>query len=234
MTTMPAAARRAWERGNVQQPCQSREVIVIVANIRPAELFADTQPTVYRLARESDCAQPGHEGVTLLVRAKPGVEAAVEVRELLRSTDPDVTLVRATTMTREVRRSMLFVRATVSSYAFLGAFGMLFALTGLAAVTAYTVARRTREIGIRMALGASAGRVLRMVMREGGWMTVVGGITGMAAAWGAAKLCAAYVEGLAEVMQLSLGDPMLLAGAPALLIACPPRNPDTADRRAAR
>jgi ABC-type antimicrobial peptide transport system permease subunit len=84
---------------------------------------------------------------------------------------------------------------------------------GLYGVLAYTVAQRTREIGLRMALGADAPRVRRMVLRQVGVMTIVGGAVGVAAALGLGRL----VQSL--LYQLEGHDPAVVAAAVVLLTA---------------
>jgi ABC-type antimicrobial peptide transport system permease subunit len=87
----------------------------------------------------------------------------------------------------------------------------LLAAIGLYGVLAYTVAQRTREIGVRMALGANAGRVRTMVLKQVGLMTAIGGVVGMAAAIGLSKLASSMLFGLEG------SDPVALAMAAVLL-----------------
>jgi putative ABC transport system permease protein len=88
---------------------------------------------------------------------------------------------------------------------------------GLAGITAYAVARRTHEIGIRMALGARPVDVLRLVLREGGVIAVAGTLVGLVIALAVLRALASFVEALAEATRTSASDPVLLLGAPALL-----------------
>jgi putative ABC transport system permease protein len=84
-------------------------------------------------------------------------------------------------------------------------------------VTAYSVTQRTHEIGIRMALGAAKADVLRLVMKEGAGLIVVGTVIGLAGAWGGARALASILSALAESVSASQYDPVLLLGAPLLL-----------------
>ena len=83
----------------------------------------------------------------------------------------------------------------------------LLAAIGLYGVLAYTVAQRTREIGLRMALGAAPARVRGMILRQVGVMTLVGGVIGLAAAVGLGRLAESLLY------QLRGYDPAVLAGA---------------------
>lgn len=89
----------------------------------------------------------------------------------------------------------------------------MLAVTGLYGVTAYAVARRRREIGIRMALGARRGRVLRLFLREGSAVALLGVATGLGAAWGASRLLEGLLYGVAP------GDPATYATVAAGLTA---------------
>ena len=75
---------------------------------------------------------------------------------------------------------------------------------------AYTVARRTNEIGIRMALGAQSGRVLRMVLQEASWLAVIGVAAGLAAAVAMGRLIASMLYGIKPYDPLTLGCSVLL------------------------
>ena len=95
----------------------------------------------------------------------------------------------------------------------LGVLVVALACLGLYGVIAYTVARRTSEIGTRLALGATRGAVLGMVLREGLAMVLAGIAIGIPAAFAAARLIAARLYGIGA------HDPLTLAGA-ALLLLC--------------
>jgi ABC-type antimicrobial peptide transport system permease subunit len=88
----------------------------------------------------------------------------------------------------------------------------LLAAVGLYGVLAYTVAQRTREIGLRMALGADGARVRGMVLKQVGWMTVIGTVLGLAAAIGLGQLAQSLL------FELQGHDPMVLSIAAAVLI----------------
>jgi ABC-type antimicrobial peptide transport system permease subunit len=87
----------------------------------------------------------------------------------------------------------------------------LLAAVGLYGVLAYTIAQRTREIGLRMALGANRGNVRRMVLTQVGWMTLIGGIAGLAGAIGLGRAAKALL------FELEGHDPTVLASAALML-----------------
>jgi ABC-type antimicrobial peptide transport system permease subunit len=95
----------------------------------------------------------------------------------------------------------------------LGLIGALLAAIGIYGVTAYAVARRTREIGIRMALGAQRVDVLAMVMRQGIRLAVIGAAIGLLLAAGASQVLVVFLFGVSPF------DPPAFAGAAALLAA---------------
>jgi ABC-type antimicrobial peptide transport system permease subunit len=95
----------------------------------------------------------------------------------------------------------------------LGAVGLLLASVGLYGIIAYSVGRRTREIGVRMALGAQRWDVLRMVLREGLWLSGTGVAVGVALAAGATRLIAGLLFSVSPM------DGMTFTGMSALFIA---------------
>jgi ABC-type antimicrobial peptide transport system permease subunit len=101
---------------------------------------------------------------------------------------------------------------SVLSAAFAGVATIL-ASIGLYGVLAYTVAQRTREIGVRMALGAAPGRVRMMVLRHVGWMTLIGGVLGLLGAVAAGH----FAESL--LFKLNGHDPFIL-GVSVFMLAC--------------
>ena len=94
---------------------------------------------------------------------------------------------------------------------------MLLSAVGLAGVTAYAVALRTREIGIRVALGATGAQVMRLVLREGVALLTAGAVAGLGLALLAERLLRGYLTMFADATKTHFGDPMLFAGGCALL-----------------
>src|SRR6202012_29071 len=94
-----------------------------------------------------------------------------------------------------------------------GGFGLLalaLACIGIYGVTAYSVSQRTSEIGIRMALGAQRGGMLRMVLREASWLAVMGIVAGLAGALALTRLIASMLYGLKSYDPLTFGASALL------------------------
>ena len=92
-----------------------------------------------------------------------------------------------------------------------GSVALLLAVIGLYALNAYTVARRTREIGIRMALGADAASTLRMILGDALRVTMVGVVVGLVLAVGLGKVLAGFLYDIRGV------DPLVIGGAPVVL-----------------
>jgi len=120
-------------------------------------------------------------------------------------------------MAEQISEMNSIIQLSSTFYVGIGIFGLILASIGLAGVTAYAVARRSKEIGIRMALGASPGQVLRLVMREGAALVAAGSVVGFAGSILIARALSSLTTQLADAFGASIGDPLLLAGAPLLL-----------------
>lgn len=161
-------------------------------------------------------AQRASSAVFLQARARPGVDPLAlvpAVRAALAAEDPALPLVGPTTLARWSESGSFVQRLGASVMAVLGVVALLLAAVGLYAVTAYTVARRTREIGIRVALGATAARVLADVLGEGGRTAAAGLVVGGLLAFVAARLLATQLYGV------SPADPVTFVGAAVVLLA---------------
>ena len=139
------------------------------------------------------------ERMTLMVRA-PGHtdEALIAIRRLLHDLDPDLPIADVRTMNAHLRGGLafLFPRLAAQIAIVLGLLGLLQAVVGLYGVIAFSVAERTQEIGIRMAIGARPGSVVRAVLGDGLRLTLAGMVVGVVGALGVAQLMRAVLVGI--------------------------------------
>ena len=154
-----------------------------------------------------------------MVRSDAGVDALRAIRREIASMDPNLAVFDVRTLAEHLERSRSYMRLALETYGGIGLFGLVLAAIGLAGVTAYAVARRRKEIGIRMALGARRVQVLRLVLREGATLVAVGAILGFLGAIVIVKVLSALTSIFADAFKVTTSDPRLLIGAPLLLAA---------------
>jgi predicted permease len=118
------------------------------------------------------------------------------IREAVRQIDPNLPLMDISTQIEQVEKRFLQEKIFAQAYSLFGGLALLVASVGLFGLMSYSVARRTNEIGIRMALGAQRGDVLRLVMRESMVLVAVGVVTGLAVAVGASRFVKTLLFGL--------------------------------------
>jgi ABC-type antimicrobial peptide transport system permease subunit len=152
-------------------------------------------------------------GILLVSDAPPGVVEPLVTRALS-EVDPNLTVVSVRTLQQQVDMSFNQQRAVASLAGLFGVVALLLAAVGLYGVTAYTVAQRTNEIGIRMALGADRGRVVDLVLRGAFKRVVAGLVLGLPLAVGAGRLITA------QLYDVSFWDPLALAVAAGALATC--------------
>jgi predicted permease len=153
------------------------------------------------------------QGIMLVTSAPPGMLEPL-IRKTLSDLDPNLTITSVRTMQQQVELSFDQERAVASLAGLFGIVALLLAAIGLYGVTAYTVAQRTNEIGIRMALGADRFKVVNLVMRGAFKRVVAGLILGLPLAVGAGRLIAAQLYGV------SFWDPLALTIASGSLAGC--------------
>jgi putative ABC transport system permease protein len=142
------------------------------------------------------------------------VDVITLVRREIAAIDPEISPFNARSMIEHIAQFMSTLKSASWTYAVMGFFGLVLASVGLAGMTAYSVARRGHEIGIRMALGAQKRDVLRLVMKEGAVLVTVGTVAGLALALAGIRALSGMFFTVASVQGY---DPMLLGGAPLLL-----------------
>jgi predicted permease len=167
------------------------------------------QPLMRRIELQSHIM-----GGLMLVTAAPTGALEPQIARALADVDPDLTTITVRTMRQQVELSFDQERAVASLAGLFGIVALLLAAVGLYGVTAYSVAQRTNEIGIRMALGANRTKVVDLVLRGAFKRVLVGLALGVPLAIGAGRVIAAQLYGV------SFWDPVALSVAALALAAC--------------
>ena len=149
----------------------------------------------------------------LAVRAYDNPTAiAASVRQELRNIDPNLPILNVNTVEEQLDDVLVQERLIAKLATFFGGLAVLLACLGLYGVVSYSVARRTNEMGIRLALGATSGGVLRMVLRESLWLVLIGVAIGVVATLVSTRFISSLLFGV------SATDPVTVAGATLLLV----------------
>lgn len=219
---------------HIRDDKQSYEVVGVVPDM--AKGLGASQSIVYLPLTQRNFARPPADGMTVMVRSDAGADALSAIRREITSMDPKLNLFNVRTLNQFLDESRSSERLAVNTYGGIGVFGLVLAAIGLAGVTAYAVAQRRKEIGIRMALGARQGQVLLLVLREGAALVCAGTVLGFLGAFGLAKMLSALTSVFVDALKVGTNDPRLLVGAPLLLavlalLACyvPARKATTID-----
>ncbi len=167
--------------------------------------------------------------VALRVAADP-MQIAESVRARMTTVDPDLPLYDVKTLERVIDESTIGLAYVAVMLAVLGVMGLLLSAVGVYGVMAYAVTERTHEFGIRMALGAAPGNILRLVLRRGVLLTALGLLIGLPAALGLAYLLAGLLYGVsAGDASTFTGISLLLAGIAGLACYIPARRATRVD-----
>jgi predicted permease len=183
---------------NTLTPDSIAEVIGIVSDVRDGSLDSEVWPAIYEPVRTSQSA-----GSIL-----PALVAAVH------EGDPGIGTKDEATMRGKINSSptAYIHRSAAWLVGAFAALALLLGVVGLYGVIAYSVSRRTREIGVRMALGAQRGSVYSLVMREAGWLTGIGLAIGLLSSVGASLLIRNLLFGVRAWDEVTLGAVTVLLG----------------------
>jgi predicted permease len=196
------------------------EIVGVVGNIKSRTIGEDTRPVLFRSLGQSIGSDPSFLGYQLIVR-HDGDSAAVanEVRSQIRALDPAMAVYNAETMEEHLRSALFLPRLAGTLFGVFGITGLLLAAVGLYGIMSYSVARRTREIGIRIALGSPLGAVERLIVRQGMLLTASAVALGLPAALIGAKFSSSFLYGVQpHDMVTFLSVPLCLIGV--ALLAC--------------
>ncbi len=213
-----AAARHLWENrnplgqrislrlGRGANQAKSYEVVGVVADSRYERIVNPIRPQIYLTFQ-----QQYRSRLTFVIRTSSPI--ASELRAELHRNYPDLAVIDLVPFSEQLRRSFTDQRMNADMASSFGVLGLLLAATGIFSVMSYTVSRRRREFGIRMALGGTARDVSRQVLRETGRLIAAGIVIGLVSASALAKVLGGVLYGV------SAHDPITFIAVPAVLAA---------------
>jgi predicted permease len=184
------------------------EIVGLVQNAKYSEVKGEVPPQFFRPYRQD--SRLGF--ITFYVKTSVEPESLIAtVRKVVADLDPNLPIENLRTLEQQAKENVFLDRFISFLSTAFATLATLLAAVGLYGVLAYTVSQRTREIGLRMALGAAPGRVRRMVMRQVGIMVLIGGFIGLTAA--------IWIGSIAQeqLYQMKGHDPGVMAGAAILL-----------------
>jgi predicted permease len=196
------------------------EIIGVVGNAKSRTLGEDSRSILYRSLDQSITEDPSVMGYTLIVHTAGNPAALAEsVRRQVYALDSNIAIYNEETMDEHVRTAYFLPRLAATLFGVFGCIGLVLAAVGLYGVMSYAVSRRTREIGIRMALGARIATVERLIIRQGMLLAVIATALGWPAAWILSRLASSFLYGIQPHDLLTFTIvPLVLAGV--ALVAC--------------
>jgi putative ABC transport system permease protein len=218
-----AFARKFWPNENpigkkIGMGCLNslcRTVVGVVGDIRHEGLAEEPQPETY-----APHLQFPLNGMSLVLRAQGDpVRLVPVVRDAVRALDKDQPIALVQTLEEHVSASILQPRLITTLLGIFAALALLLAALGVYAMMSYTIARRTGEIGIRMALGARRSSIFGLVVRQAMTLVALGVAVGLAGAFAATRLLNSLLYGVGVFDPLTFGATVLLIAALGFLAA---------------
>jgi len=195
-------------------PKSVREIIGVIGNVREGGLDDDLWPAEYQAMYYGP-----DNFVSIAVRTVGGEGAILsEVIKTIHNIDPGIGTVNEITMNDQINTTQSAIMHRFSTW-IIGGFAciaLVLGVVGLYGVVAYSVSQRTREIGVRMALGAQRSTVYGMVMRQAGWLTALGVATGLLCAGGCSMLMGKILFGVRPWDAATLAAVAVVLGASSL------------------
>jgi predicted permease len=213
-----AAARRFWpgedplgKRVDAEAGQGSFEVVGVARDTRVASLHGGPEPLFY-FARDQYRRRATQLWLALRGSRPPPVTVGA-LRGLVRGVDPNLVVIQARSLEDLLASPLFLPRLAATLLGFLGLLAVAVASVGLFGMVSYDVSRRTREMGIRLSLGANRGDLVRQVLRDSARVAAAGAAVGCLASVGLARVAGIFLVGVRSF------DPVIHGGVPLLLIA---------------
>lgn len=177
-----------------------RTVVGVAQNVRPYNIAPDDTAArmvgaVYFPAAQGIISPPGEMNVVVRTERDP-LTVARQLPDAIARVNANVPISRIRTMDEIIQLSVSGPRSIMWLFTAFASLALVLGIVGIYSVVSYGVAQRTREIGIRMAMGAEKGDVLRMILRQGGCLILMGVVTGICCALGLTRLMANMLHGV--------------------------------------
>ena len=195
-------------------------IIGVVKNIKSRSYGEETRYVLFRSLAQNTGSDPSFLGYQLLVQTSGDQGAVIQAtRAQIRALDPNMAVYGVETMREHLSKALFLPRLAGTLFGVFGFIGLTLAAVGLYGVISYSVAHRTHEIGIRLALGAPLSAIRGLVLRQGMSLIVIAIAIGMPAAWFAAKFSRSFLYGVRPHDPITfLVVPLFLAAI--ALVAC--------------
>lgn len=219
-------ARAFWPDGSAvgrrirnQASESSWEVVGVAGSVRFDDVEDEPLPLAYFPVLGGTPEDPGPALSMDVVVAMEGdpLDGVAQAREALRAVDPRLPMINPRTVQAVVDESMASTSFTVLLLGIAAGIALLLGTVGIYGVISFIVSRRTQEIGVRMALGAPAPRVLRSVLGQGMVLTGLGIAAGLGGAWALSRALASLLYGVTPTDPLTFGGTALVLGLVAMV-----------------
>jgi ABC-type antimicrobial peptide transport system permease subunit len=193
---------------------ETYEIIGVAGNAKSRTLGEATRAILYRSLDQSIVNDPSGMGYTLVVHTRGNPALLAEpLRRQVFALDHAMAVYNEETMEEHIRSAYFLPRMAATLFGVFGAIGLVLAAIGLYGVMSYAVTRRRRELGIRMAVGARAGAVERLIVRRGLALALIALALGWPAAWMLSHVASSFLYGI------QAHDPLTFAAVPVVLMA---------------
>ena len=192
------------------------EIAGVVSNVRHMSLRDDPRPEAYLPLRTGELGYPSIATASLIIKASDGGDVAshtVAIRDIVNRTNGQVPVTQVLTMDDVISRAVSGDSITMVLLGVAALMALFLGAVGLFGIISYVVGQRTREIGVRMALGAERAGVSRMVLAQGLVVAVAGVVGGLVGAFALTRVMASLLYGVTAT------DPLTFTVAPLLLLA---------------
>jgi len=178
--------------GSSVETANEIEIVGVVRDVRYNSLREPPPPTLY-----TPYMQRGPDGLVFSVRTAADPAAMMSaIRRAVSEINPAIPVVTIETQISTIERRFAQEKVLAQAYTLFGAIAVFVAAIGLFGLMSYNVSRRTREIGIRMAMGAQRNEVLSLVVRESLWLVTIGIVTGIAVTMAVGRYVESQLYGL--------------------------------------